>query len=459
MIPSRVLSITVYSALTIMIAGCSSTADNQARYYQTAETSLQQENQRIFGESTAQQSDAIDLADLIPDENLKTLINSALAGNPSLQQTLLSLKASELGLVSTHADRLPSASASLSTSRSEGSDTEFSLSSSVSWQLDIWSQLADAEQAATKSYQSDVALFRAAQASLVASVMKSWLELVSSYRAIVIEEKRLALLETNEALIIQRFRNGLGTLESLDEAQTSTSKSRSDLAEYKETLASNKRALQLLLGEQQSAIESYPTEYPDVWLDLSALPQQDLALRPDLQAAYLAIEAADYNASVAYKEMLPSLNLSASLSDSSTSLRDALFVSPVWSLLGQLSAPLFQAGTLKANHEIAKLEVAQSYQSYRETLLNAVNEVQDAIGQEKVLNTQQQHIQKALTSARSNRQQYEQKYRSGLVELSDLISAQQAVFDLEAELDTLQYQQLSNRVDLGLALGLGSSNT
>ena len=132
MIPSRVLSITVYSALTIMIAGCSSTADNQARYYQTAETSLQQENQRIFGESTAQQSDAIDLADLIPDENLKTLINSALAGNPSLQQTLLSLKASELGLVSTHADRLPSASASLSTSRSEGSDTEFSLSSSVS---------------------------------------------------------------------------------------------------------------------------------------------------------------------------------------------------------------------------------------------------------------------------------------------------------------------------------------
>ncbi|SBS26613.1 Toluene efflux pump outer membrane protein TtgF precursor [Marinomonas aquimarina] len=451
---SRFFSVFITASATAALVGCSTTATEQTHFYEEADALLNTENQRVFSPSTSQAENA-SLTDLIPDSSLQGLVHTALSGNPSLQKTALSLAASQLNLSNARAARLPQANLGLSASDSETGDGQFSGNANISWELDLWARLADAQNAAEKSVASDYELFRASQASLAGNVMKSWLQLIAHQRAIDIEQQRLALLETNESLIIKRFRNGLGTLESLDEAKTATSQSRADLAQYHEDLASELRALRLLLGDNQAAPIAIPEGYPNVLLTLQRLPNQDLALRPDLRAAYLSIEAADYEVSVAYKDMLPSFDLSASLSDASSSLRDALFVSPVWSLLGQLSTPVFQGGRLRANHEIAKLNMAQAYQDYRETLLNAVNEVEDAIGQEAVLNKRQQHINSALQSAESNRQQYERKYRSGLVELSDLISAQQAVFNLQSELDTLQFQQLSNRIELGLALGLG----
>lgn len=454
MFSSRLISLLLTAILSFSLIGCSVTPSEQQSYSQNANNTLAAENQQLFNRGLSTQQTTT-LLDLIPDPILLNLIEQALRGNPSLQRTALSLEANRLSVNVSHANRLPQANVSVSANEVENSDTRYSSSVNISWQLDVWSKLADAENAAQKNLASAHELFRASQATLVSSVMKNWLQLVANQHAITIEKKRLALLETNERLIVQRFRNGLGTLENLDEAKTATSQSRASLAQYQEEFASSKRALRLLMGSNQTEPFTVPKKYPSVWLDLNQLPIQDLSQRPDLRAAYLSIEAADLEASVAYKDMLPSLSLSAVLSDSGSSLRDALFVSPIWSLLGQLSAPLFQGGRLKANYKIAQLETAQAYQDYRETLLTAVNEVENTLGQEQVLTQRRQYLQAALNSAESNRQQYEQKYRSGIVALNDLISAQQAVFNLQAQLDTLLFQQLSNRVDLGLALGLG----
>ena len=241
----------------------------------------------------------------------------------------------------------------------------------------------------------------------------------------------------------------------MDESRTATSQSKADLIEYQEDLAIEKRNLQLYLGENRLPSFIANPQYPQVILSLNELPQQSLQRRPDLKAAYLAIEAADLSTSVAYKDMLPSISLSATLSDTASSPSAALFGSPIWSLLAQITQPIYQGGQRKAAVEIAKLETAQAYQNYRETLLTAVNDIENTLGQERVLSQQVLHIKDALNSARKNLTQYEQKYRSGLVELSDLINAQTTAFNLEAQLDNLIYQQLSNRVDLGLALGLG----
>ncbi|MBM6549624.1 TolC family protein [Marinomonas ostreistagni] len=435
------------------LTGCNHLSERHD-YQADAQNQLETEQQHVFGRPEGDES-TLHLGDLIASDQLDRLIKQALAGNPSLQRTALSLEASRWNIRSVQGEQLPQVDTSVSANREQDSDTRYSASANISWELDLWAQLADRESAALKTLASDSETYRASQASLAANVMKNWLLLIANQRAIDIERQRLALLETNEKLIIQRFRNGLGTLENLDQAETSTSQSRASLAEYQENLASNYRALKLLLGSNQDFNVPPATDYPEIIMPLTDLPNQSLALRPDLRAAYLAIEAADYNAAVAYKDMLPSLSLSASLSDSASTLRDALFVSPVWSLLGQLSAPIFQGNRLKAASEVAKIEVAQAYQDYRETLLTAVNEVENAIGQERVLATRRAHIADALDNAESNRQLYERRYRSGLVELRDLLDAQQSVFDLQAELDDLHYQQLTNRVDLGLALGLG----
>ena len=149
---------------------------------------------------------------------------------------------------------------------------------------------------------------------------------------------------------------------------------------------------------------------------LADLPNQDLSRRPDLQSAYYNIYAEQYRASAAYKALLPSINLSAQLTG------DALFNSPAWTLLGQLTAPLFEGGKLRAQADIATLTAEKAYWSYKETLLTAVNEVNNALGQEQSLSRQQNHIHDALTSANRSFANYQTKYRQGLVNIIDLLS-------------------------------------
>ncbi|PYF83473.1 NodT family efflux transporter outer membrane factor (OMF) lipoprotein [Marinomonas alcarazii] len=455
MLKRSFLTITILS-LSLILAACSSSQQRED-YADKAQQELDS-----VSESTSSQWQSMDdvaptsyLTDLIKDEQLDELIHKALAANPSLQKTQLTLKASLWSLSSQQGNSLPSVEAGLSGNKTEGSDTAYKANLGISWELDLWQKLAQSEQASAKSLASDEALYQASRDTLVANVIKSWLSITAKQHAIEIEQKRLALLQSNEKLILRRFRNGLGTLEEMDESRTATSQSKADLIEYQEDLAIEKRNLQLYLGENRLPSFIANPQYPRVILSLNELPQQSLQRRPDLKAAYLAIEAADLSTSVAYKDMLPSISLSATLSDTASSPSAALFGSPIWSLLAQITQPIYQGGQRKAAVEIAKLETAQAYQNYRETLLTAVNDIENTLGQERVLSQQVLHIKDALNSARKNLTQYEQKYRSGLVELSDLINAQTTAFNLEAQLDNLIYQQLSNRVDLGLALGLG----
>lgn len=442
--------------VVLTLAACSS---NEPRKHFAS--LAQQELDAISNKKTSQW-DALDtvapasyLTDLIQDPVLDELIKTALESNPNIQSTLLTLQSSLWELKSTQSSQLPSVDASVSSKKSKDSDTNYSADINVSWQLDVWGKLANTEQAASKTLASDEALYQASRDTLVANVMKTWLSLTAKQHAINIEQQRLELLESNEKLIIQRFKNGLDNLEKMDEARTSTSQSRANLVEYKEDLETQKRELKLLVGTAEPLALAPNINYPRVSLTLDELPNQSLQRRPDLKSAYLSIEAADLKTTLAYKNMLPSISLSAALSQSADSPRVALFTSPVWSLMTQLTQPLYQGGKLKAEREIAKLNTAKAYQAYRNTLLTAVNEVDNAIGQEKVLQQQVSHIREALESSRSNLAQYQKKYRSGLVQLSDLIAAQKTTFDLEAQLDKLIFNHLSNRITLGVALGLG----
>uniref|UniRef100_UPI0030EB3A7D TolC family protein n=1 Tax=Paraglaciecola polaris TaxID=222814 RepID=UPI0030EB3A7D len=165
-----------------------------------------------------------------------------------------------------------------------------------------------------------------------------------------------------------------------------------------------------------------------------------------------------YLVDVSYKALLPSITLSASLSDLAKTPSQALLTSPVWSLLGNLSAPLFQGGALRAQVDIAKLNAEQAFWNYQDILLTAVNEVEDTLGQEQSLNTQQEQLKLALQSAQRSFSNYQSKYQQGLVDILDLLTVQQTVYDLQAQLTQLHYTLQTNRIDLGLALGLGVSS-
>lgn len=441
----------LFLLLTVVaIQGCATTGTS-ADYQQQAIAA--RDNAASWAPSAA--APTLRLNQLIKSDDLEGLIIEALQANPNLQQTLLSVQIYQAQWRQAFGKRLPEVELGASGSKTEDTGSSFTSSLTVSWQVDLWQSLSDLSHAAGKDVVQQQQLYRAARDTLVANVMDAWLGLIAQQQTIAIQQKRLDALTNNEKFIVQRYRNGTGSLDDLTSARSVLASEKANLESYSESLLQQQRALRTLLGRSQGAAVSVAETFPQVITPLADLPAQTLARRPDLQAAYAAIEAADLRSSAAYKDLLPSISLEAALLDVDGNLSNALLTDPLWSLLGQLTAPLYKGGQLRAAADIAELETAQSYQSYRDTLYTAVTEVEDALSQEQSLTRQQVHIETALSNALTSLTQYRSSYRSGLTNILDLLTVEQNTYDLENQLNDLQYQRLSNRVSLGLALGLG----
>lgn len=396
------------------------------------------------------------LGDLIDSADLELLVDEALHANPGLQQILLTLRIRQAGYRQTSGEKWPQFSAGFTASREQNTKEDvYTGSATFSWELDLWQKLKDDSRAALKDVAEQEMLYQYARDTLAAEVVINWLGLTAAWKNILIEQKRLEILDKNEKFIIERYRSGLSKLEDLDSARSASAASKASLESFREVLAQQERALQTLLGNP-SATVTVPEDYAGVLVPLADLPEQTLQRRPDLKAAFLAIEAAGLRSKVAYKDLLPSISLQAALEDVANSPGDALLSSPVWSLLGQLTAPLFQGGKLRAAAQIADLKTAQAFQAYRETLYTAIQEIEDGIGLERSLSKQQGHIETALENSHNSLRQYQNSYRHGLVDILDLLTVQSQSYDLQIQLNNLINRRLANRVTLGLALGLGA---
>jgi outer membrane protein TolC len=434
----------------VMLVACSITPE-QPDYA----TLISAEQQRVEQwQNFPQQTDVAYLNDLIDTDMFEGLLQTAMQSNPSLQQTLLTLQIRQSQLTQAAAENRPFISSGFSALNSSDSDASFGADLSVSWQADLWGKLADNERAADLDITEQNLLYQSARDTLAAEVMQVWLTLIAQQRAIDIEQQRNDSLQQTESFILQRYRQGLGTLEDLDLARSAVATSSARVESLTENFRQQSIQLKTLIGQVNNPQFDLPEDYPQVVIPEIDLPRQSLNRRPDLLAAYAAIQAASARTEVAYKDLLPSLSLQAVLEDVGSSPRASLFTAPVWSLLGQLTAPLYQGGQLRAAAEVSELDTAIAYQQYRDTLLNAVTEIEQALSQEQALVKRQQHIETALASAENNLLQYQANYRSGLFTILDLLTVQQQTYDLQAQLDDLIYQRLLNRISLGLALGL-----
>ena len=480
------IKLTVNSiTLCILLSACTSTDDRALSESASSSTGnnvvwqsqaqQQESTQTLLLNSDTTLTDVIDIKEL---PHLAGYIDEALSSNASLQQSLITLRKAQVAIDSAKADRNLNVDASFSASKSEttnssastssntnsstsssSSSPSYSASMNVSWELDLWQKISDGISAANLDAASARASYQSARDSLVANVVRSYIDVLTQQQLLNIEQSRLTVLENNEAVILKRYSTGLGSLDDLDTARTSSANTRATIAQYENALLTAKRTLAVLLGRQNQSLNELNTQvnFPDVLLPLTTLPKQDLARRPDLQAAFYALKATEFEVGVAYKALLPSISLSASLSDNASTPSQALFTNPLWSLLGQMTAPLFQGGALRAQIEDAKLTSANAWWQYRETLLTAVQETQNALDSETALSARISHTNVAIANAERSVSTIEGQYRQGLADILDLLSVYDTRFNLQAQAVELHAQKLQNRIDLGLALGLGVS--
>ncbi len=393
---------------------------------------------------------------------MTALVQLALDYNPSLQQTLISLKLVSADLVTSTADQRPSADLAIDGNRVEDSESSYNSSVTLSWQLDLWHKFADVSKAAQLNVLASEQDLVAAQATLIASVIKQSLALKAADQQLELEQQRSQVLASNQQIIVARYKSGLSSLEDLHASRTAYANAMANLTKLQEDWQQDKRSLLTLFGshgdfskvEQALSAMLATASISEVALSTASFSAETLTARPDVRAALLRIEREDALTSAAYKELLPSFSISAGL-NSAGGASSVLMQDPLWALLANLTAPLYQGGQLKAAAERQQLQAQSAYWFYMETLLSAAQEVEDAQGQESSLQRQLSFQRQALSSAQTSEKNYQARYRQGLVDILDLLQTQQTRFDTESNLIQTQLNLLSNRIDLGLALGLG----
>ena len=453
---NRVIQSLGLFAISLVLNACANLGNKQL-----SESALNTTGQMVTWQAQdATAEDASQLTDLVDIEaipNLTNFIQEALNNNANLQQTLVTLRTAQVAIDVAEADQNVNLSAGSSASKAKNENSGYSNNLNISWELDLWQKISNGVSAANFQAASAEAAYQSARDSLVANVLREYINILSQQQLLNIERARLTVFENNETVILNRYRTGLGSLDDLDTARTSSATIQATLAQYEYNLATARRTLAVLLGRQDQSLTELDqsSSFPDVLLPLANLPKQNLSRRPDLQAAYYTLKASEFEVDIAYKALLPSINLSAALSDSASSATDALFTNPLWSLLGQMTAPLFQGGALRAQVEIEKLASVNVWWLYQELLLNAVQETQNALDNERALAERKKYTSMAIDNAERSVKTIEGQYRQGLANILDLVSVYNSRFDLQSQLIQLQASQLQNRINLGLALGLG----
>mgnify|MGYP000168002819 CR=1 FL=1 len=398
---------------------------------------------------------ATGLMSLFSDSRLNNYVNRALTGNPDLKASLARLEEAGFNTRKTYAATVPSLTANSSASRSNVSG-RYAVSLDSQWELDVWGRIKAGTNAARQSEQAFAADYAAMRQSVAAQTMQAYFSLVSSEKLLGLSQRRLKSFDDSLSLVNRRFEAGTGNLGDVDLARTDVENTKAQVEQRKNARDQAARQLAALTGSYPDA-KSTASSWPSLRRSVPAgIPSDVLMQRPDIDAAYQRIRAADSNVTVAHRDLYPKFSLTASTGQQSNVLKDLANSNfNVWSIVGNLAAPILDGGSRKAELGAANARAKQAIASYQSTVLGAFQEVENALGSERYLKSQQASYTKALAAANSAESRIKRSYEAGLVEILTLLDAQRRSFSTEESLINTTALRFQNRVSLALALGKG----
>jgi len=293
-----------------------------------------------------------------------------------------------------------------------------------------------------------------AMLSLSAIVTREWLSAVAQQQAITLVQKQLELNKTTLELIELRYRKGMATALDVYQQRQIVAETESILPPLESALRTTLHELAVLLGQQPRADLGVKTaDLPDVGqLPDPGLPAGLLANRPDIRAAGLRLRSADWRVAVAKADRLPALRLTGSASYGADDW-DLVFDNWAATLAASVTGPIFDAGRRKAEVERTRAVVDERLAAYRESVLVAAKEVENAMFEEVTQVEFIAALERELDAARNAHKQALLRYRKGLNDYLPVLSALSQLQVLERRLVQAELTRLDLRVQLCVALG------
>ncbi|QDH77931.1 efflux transporter outer membrane subunit [Echinicola soli] len=336
---------------------------------------------------------------------------------------------------------------------------DFMVGAFASWEADIWGKLHNAKRAAVTRYLSSVEGKNFMVTNLIAEIANSYYELLALDNQLAIVKRNIKI--QSDALAIVNLQKSAAKVTELAvkkfEAEVFHTKSLQYDIQQEITEAENKinflvgRFPQPVLRDSEAFIDLVPKQVQ------AGLPAQLLDNRPDIRQAEMELAAAKLDVKVAKARFYPSLGISAGIGFQAFN-PSYLIKTPeslLYSLAGDLAAPLINRNEIKATYKSANSKQIQAVYKYEKTILNAYVEVANQLAKiknlEKSYGLKEKEVQVLTTSINIAGD----LFKSARADYMEVLLTQRDALESKFDLVETKMQQMNAFVNMYQALGGG----
>ena len=399
--------------------------------------------------------------EMFTDRKLQSLIETGIKQNTDLNVARLRVEAAEAALITAKLSYLPSLgiNAEGGGSQCDGTTAKtYNVGASASWELDIFGRLTAAKRGAVAALQGSRDYQQAVQTQLVATIADSYYTLSMLDTQMAINNRTLenwrATVRTLEALKKVGKANEAGVLQ----AKANVMQLESSQLAIRKSISETENALSAILAMPSHSIERNnltEASFPDT-ISIG-VPLQLLSNRPDVRQAEMELAQAFYATNVARAAFYPNITLSGTLGW--TNNGGGVITNPgqwLLNVIGSLTQPLFNRGVNIANLNIAKSRQEEAKLLFRQALLNAGKEVNDALTVWQTAKSQIEIGERRVSVLNDAVQKTELLMCHSGATYLEVLTAQQSLLEAETLQSQAYFERIQSIIKLYHALGGGA---
>jgi multidrug efflux system outer membrane protein len=328
----------------------------------------------------------------------------------------------------------------------------------IAYEVDFWGKNKASVAAAAAALEANREDRQIVALTVTSGIVSTYLQVLSLHDRL--EAARAHVANAEHVLVLVKAQKSAGSASPLDLARqrSAVAGRKAAIPDLQQQQREAQSALAILLGRAPQSFKLGDDGLDTIVLPevTPGLPSELLGRRPDIRRAEANLAAADADVAVARAALFPNIRLTGAMGAQSSALL-ALLNAP--NLLANVSAslmtPIFDAGRLKRQRDLAIARKQELVQVYRATVIGALAEVGIVLGQIRSLDEQSRLKKTELEETRLAFDLSEIRYRVGAEDLMTVLDTQRALSDVQNELGILKLKRLQASVSLYKALGGG----
>ena len=383
------------------------------------------------------------------DPELDALISTAVRSNLTLRVAEERVREARAERDVVAGGRRPSAGASVAYSRNRYGANSFpplSLFSEIpldydlysagfdaAWELDLFGGVRRAVEASNAEVGAAQYAWRDVLVSVLAEVARNYIDARAYQERLAITRQNVAAQQSIVELTRSRYRGGLASDLDVEQATAFLTATQAQLPALESGFAQSVHDLAVLLGENPGALLDRMSRATPIPLTPPVvpvgLPSGLLQRRPDVQRAERELAASTAEIGVAEADLFPKFSLMGALGITSTSTSNLLeYASRYWAAGPTIQWNLFQGGSLRANVRVQRARAAQALDTYRQTVLVALEDAENALVAYAKEQTRRRSLAQSVRSSEAAFHLSSDLYRSGLVDFLNVLDAERTLY-------------------------------